>query len=218
MHQSKSLASAALAFLFFIHFGKAFASDAMQNHCEGIFSAKAEKSFSEGELTPKDIWSPNGQFSIKATTKTISMQKNGEQDFPLNVLVNPALMEVVWNNNSQGFAINLSDGGLVGTWEPKLFTIGPGDVPVEVDLRAILDQASKKYLRCSPEEEANWGVLTWLRGDILVAAEVPPHSSCKNMGQFFGFRVSLKSKKVIEVFSEKTLRTKWKEVLECRFY
>jgi hypothetical protein len=115
--------------------------------------------------------------------------------------------------------INVSDGGLVGTWEAYLFLLDANDRPVARDIQRLVRPLADKLLLCEPGEVANIGVASWVNGssEILVVAEVPPHSSCRNMGGIFGFFVSVQSEKIIERIPEDVLRKKWAGTLGCRF-
>jgi len=128
-------------------------------------------------------------------------------------------MEVLWSPDSNGFAINVSDGGLVGTWETHIYTIDQNGNPAPRNLQRLILPIVSKFLRCEPKEVANFGIAAWLNGskEVLMIAEVPPHSSCRNMGTLIGFRISVLSGKIIERISERELRRKWKSFLGCRF-
>jgi hypothetical protein len=65
----------------------------------------------------------------------------------------------------------------------------------------------------------NLGVATWLNGGkgVLVILEVPPHSSCRNMGALVGYEVSLADLKIVERLPEATLRARSGGSLGSRF-
>lgn len=190
-----------------------------REQCSGIWAAGSKSPYTGPDFIPTNIPAPNGRVSIKATTESLflSGQQNGSSH--LEVLVNPPLMEVLWAPNSKYFVINVSDGGLVGTWETKFYFIDVNERPVSRDIQKPIKLISSKLLQCEPKEEANIGAVTWLNDgkEVLMIAEVPPHSSCQNMGTIYGFRVSVESGKIIERISESGLRKKWAHVLGCRF-
>ncbi|MFZ6747154.1 hypothetical protein ACO0LC_28385 [Undibacterium sp. JH2W] len=192
---------------------------AASHQCRGIFSAKAQRLFSEDTLQAQTLSSPDAVFTIQANETGVSVQKRGAQASILDVIPNPALMEVLWSGDSRYFAITVSDGGLTGTWATSLYSISGDGSTALFDLQNSIEQATKIFLRCGNGEAeiANVGALAWLNKELLVIAEVPPHSSCKNMGQILGFKVSLISQRITEVLSEKKLRAKWKKDLGCRF-
>jgi hypothetical protein len=192
----------------------------MNKDCNGIWSAHAQAPYSGPNFFPGSIASPNGKFSIKASNEKISFIGEDNLSTDLNIIINPPLMEVLWSPNSKGFVVNVSDGGLVGTWDFKLYTIVDGH-PVFHDLQKLMQVIASELPPCDPEEAEvpNIGASAWLNNsdDLLVVAEVPPHSSCKNMGAIQGFRVSVATGKIIDRISESDLYEKWADSLGCRF-
>ncbi len=194
-----------------------------RSQCDGIWAAGAVspypdsgQSYLDPDFTPTKIPAPNGIFSIYATSEGLSLVG---KDSSTHLEVFPPLMEVLWAPDSRHFAVNVSDGGLVGTWEAKFYSVDTNERPVSRDIQKIVKVLSNKLLECDPKEEANIGAVAWLNDgkEVLMIAEVPPHSSCRNMGTIFGFRVSVKSGRIIERISEKGLRKKWADVMGCRF-
>lgn len=187
--------------------------------CAGIWAAASKAPYAEPDFSPTNIFAPNGKFSVNATSEGLSLVKKGGRATDLDILVNPPLMEVLWAPDSRNFVINVSDGGLVGSWDVKFYSIDEDERPVLQHVEKLIRQISSNLLDCDPKEEANIGAVSWLKHgkEILIVVEVPPHSSCRNMGAIFGFRVSVKSGKIIERISEDDLRKKWANVLGCRF-
>lgn len=187
--------------------------------CTGIWAAAARSPYLGADFNPTDILAPNANYSINATSAGLSVVGKRGKRTHLEILVNPPLMEVLWPPDSRNFVINVSDGGLVGSWEAKFYSIDADDRPVSRDVQSIIVPIANKLLKCEPKEDANIGAVSWLDNgnEILIIVEVPPHSSCRNMGAVFGFRVSVKSGKIIERISEADLHKKWATVLGCRF-
>jgi hypothetical protein len=52
--------------------------------------------------------------------------------------------------------------------------------------------------------------------EVLVIAEVPPHSSCQNMGEVLGFCIALQAKEVVARLPEKAARRAWTGLLGPR--
>lgn len=194
-----------------------------RDRCTGHWAAGAVSpypdsgpSYLEPDFIPTNIPAPNGKVSIKATSEGLSLVgRNGST----HIEAYPPLMEVLWAPDSRNFVINVSDGGLVGHWDTYLYSIDADESPVYRDIQKIVRPIADVLLQCEPKEEANLGVVSWINGgkDILIIAEVPPHSSCRNMGAIFGFRVSAKSGEIVERMSEDALRKKWAKALGCRF-
>lgn len=185
----------------------------------GIWSANSKPPYVGPEFTPVKIPSPNGTLSINATKEGLSLGKGNKILSHLNILINPPLTEVLWAPDSHHFAVNVSDGGLVGTWETKVYTIDSDDRPIDLDIDKKIRSISANLFQCDSKEEPNVGAVAWLDAskEILIVMEVPPHSSCRNMGHLFGFRVSVKSGKIVERISEAHLLKKWAHVLGVRF-
>ncbi|MFA7060097.1 MAG: hypothetical protein WC156_04690 [Pedobacter sp.] len=195
-------------------------ADELNSHerCSGIWAVGAKSPYTGPDFIPTKITSPNGLASINASSEGLSFVGK-KAPIQLKVLINPPLTEVLWAPDSRGFTINVSDGGLVGTWEAHVYSIDQDGNPIPHNIRKLIFPITNKFLKCEPKEVANFGITAWLNGskEILIVAEVPPHSSCRNMGAIIGFQISVKSGKIIERISEKELRKKWKSYLGCRF-
>ncbi|MHB8859984.1 MAG: hypothetical protein ACYC6Z_10980 [Thermoleophilia bacterium] len=194
-----------------------------RDRCTGYWAAGAVSpypdsgpSYLEPDFIPTNIPAPNGKFSIKATSGGLSLVGKNSST---HIEAYPPLMEVLWAPDSRNFVINVSNGGLVGHWDINFYSIDSDERPVYRDIQKKVRPIADKLLQCEPKQEANIGVVSWIKGgkDILIIAEVPPHSSCRNMGAIFGFRVSVKSGEIIERISENALRKKWTKALGCRF-
>ncbi len=185
--------------------------------CQGIFSAKASRLPASHAQPDWQLASPDGKLQIREQEGELVLQGKDGQSTRLGIMAQPDLTEVLWSADSRYLAINTSDGGSVGTWEAKLFAIDAQGLPAALGLQDVLMKASAKYPRCKPQEAPNLAALAWSNEEVLLLAEVPPHSSCRNMGQITGFRFALKSKKLMAVVPEKTLRARQPAVLGCRF-
>lgn len=194
----------------------------LRDRCSGYWAAAAISPYPESgpsyldpDFIPINIPAPNARVFIKATSKGLLLVGKNTST---HIEVYPPLMEILWSPESKIFVINVSDGGLVGSWDAKFFSISKDDLPVFLDVLKEVRPFADKFLRCEPKQEANIGVVAWLNDDkeALIIAEVPPHSSCPNMGAIQGFRVLVESGKIIERISEPVLRKKWRHVLGCR--
>ncbi|MFZ2448276.1 MAG: hypothetical protein WAW37_18105 [Syntrophobacteraceae bacterium] len=190
-----------------------------QNCTGGIWAAEAQSPYAGANLTPTTISAPNGRLSIIATGIGLSLVDESGKISRLPVLPNPSLTEVLWAPDSSAFVINVSDGGLVGTWEAAFFFLDAANRPIRRDIQRLVMPAANKLLLCDPDEVANIGVASWVNGssEVLVIAEVPPHSSCRNMGSIFGFLVSVESYQITKRIAEDNLRKRWANTLGCRF-
>jgi hypothetical protein len=129
------------------------------------------------------------------------------------------LTEILWSPDSKAFVVNASNGGVVGTWNAYYYSIDAQGRPVSTNLQDSLSAMTQKIPHCDDQEKANVGVAGWLDGgkDLLVVAEVPPHSSCRNMGAIRGFRVEVAPWSIVGEISESKLRRDWGRLLGPRF-
>jgi hypothetical protein len=128
------------------------------------------------------------------------------------------LVEMVRSPSGTAFALNASDGGLAGTWDVQIF-IGGSAAAAERTLHPEVRQAVDAFPQCEEREVPNLGLAAWLKGgtEMLLIAEVPPHSSCTNMGSLRGLRVETATGRLLEQIPENVVRAKWKHTLGCRF-
>ncbi len=118
--------------------------------------------------------------------------------------------ELVWSPDSVAFFITETDGGWVGTWHAMVYIIKNGYIHYYNVTQEVIKQFKKQY-KCMDPEEPNVGAVTWLKGskNLLLVAEVPPHSTCPEMGKIRGYIVEIPTGKVIKEFSKKELQARW---------
>jgi hypothetical protein len=87
-----------------------------------------------------------------------------------------------------------------------------------VNVEKEVERDFKKHYKCMDPEEPNIAGLKWIHDSrsILLIAEVPPHSSCPEMGKLMGYTVSVPNGKILEQFTQQRLRTVWKQYLGPR--
>jgi len=164
----------------------------------------------------QNVFSPNAKRFVRATREGLRLGNSTDGSLqPLPTAAFPPLWEVVWAPDSKRVAVNFSDGGAVGTWDADIFEIDSAGHLMVFRLSERVRNAAKSFPICESPEDVNVALVGWsARGDAaLLVAEVPPHSSCKNMGALRGFMVSLTSKKILEVMPESLLRRKWAKVI-----
>lgn len=194
-------------------------SSAIKNNCSGIWAVSAKPPYVGSGLIPSEIPAPNGTSSVKASRYSLSLVSGEHTKELQELLFTPALTEVLWSPDSRNFVINTSEGGWVGQWNTYFYSIDQDGYPISRDLESLIRSIANNFAQCDPPEEANIGTVAWLNDgkELLFVAEVPPHSSCRNMGDTLGFRVSVQSWKVIERISEGELQKNWTTVFGCRF-
>lgn len=111
------------------------------------------------------------------------------------------LTELSWSDAANGVFINASDGGVVGTWQSRVFVETGGrvkEVPVQ---RLIAD----KSVLSSDCKALNLASLAWIDNGkhLLVLQEVPNSSGCTNMADTALYVIDLGADQVVEVLHGK---------------
>jgi hypothetical protein len=182
-----------------------------------IGAAGKRREFPEGKTT--EIAAPDKQWKIVSQDESVAIRGRGKQALLAGLLINKPLIEALWSGDSRTVAINESDGGVVGSWAPHIFSIGAEGAVPRPDLVAAVSAEARSLPRCFDAEIPNLGVSGWLKNgrEVLMVAEVPPHSSCRNMGAITGYVVSVESGTIVKRLSESQLRRTLRGKLGCRF-
>ncbi len=120
------------------------------------------------------------------------------------------LAELSWASDSTAFFITYSRGGEVGEWRVDVYVIEKESVRwSDVTQEAV--KRFKKHYKCYEPEDPNVGAATWVNDSkrLLLITEVPPHSSCPEMGKIRGYLVEVPSGKIIREYAERDLRARW---------
>jgi hypothetical protein len=200
----------------------------------GIASARADRAITNPASTGSGTWaasgqipevdgsgaiSPDGTYRVVASDEGLSLIDHDGRAASLAIVATPPLWEVVWSPDSRWFAVNFSDGGVVGTWDVAIYAAGAAGKQSSLVTSASIRKSAQGVAHCESPEELNIGLVSWAAGGkaALLVAEVPSHSSCKNMGAIFGFDVSVDSGKILGRRPERTLRQTSGDILGCRF-
>lgn len=165
------------------------------------------------------VMAPDGKQFVRATTHGLLLgNRHNATQQPLPIPALPPLWEVVWAPDSRWVAVNFSDGGAVGTWDTEIFATNPTGLLRPLAVSTLIRHAAHALPICKPAEEINVALLGWSKqGDsALLVAEVPPHSSCDNMGALQGLELSLTTGKIVAQLSETELRQQWQRQLGTR--
>lgn len=168
----------------------------------------------------RSIASPDRRFAVSAEAGVGTILVGPRGVTPLReVLSPPASTEVLWSPDSQAFVINSSDGGLVGKWDAYLYIVEADGHVTGRTVRPLVDPLVRTWPECGSGSYANIGAAGWsvAGSELLIVAEVPPHSACRNMGAILGFRVSVRSWRVVERVPEDGLRVRLAPSLGPRF-
>ena len=158
---------------------------------------------------PLTIVSPDGTKSIivqpihnpqSEATTAVTVAANGHTyKTSIGSWVNA---ELAWSPDSQAFFVTYSDGGNVGTYHVKVFYVS------DSGLRIVEPVPNGRTLfkpTCFDPEWPNVAAIKWLENDssrLLVAAQVPPHSSCASMGTFRAFEISLPEGAIVSRYGQ----------------
>jgi len=133
-------------------------------------------------------------------THTVMVKANGrEYRTSIGAWVNA---EAVWSPDSKAFFITYSDGGNIGTYHLKVVYVN------ETGLHVIEPIPNGRKLfapTCFDPERPNVAGIRWLGNDasrLLIAVQVPPHSSCASMGTFRGFEIALPGGAVLSRYGQ----------------
>jgi len=185
----------------------------------GAWGAAARAIQAEGDSSPSDISSPDGTFVVKQTSDGLAVARvNGSPIDLSDIPFAPWLTEVLWSSDSLAFAVTASEGGWVGTWDAYIYSLDSTGQPVKHDVRSLIAPSLTGFPRCASVERAGIGAVAWLDGgkQLLVVAEVPRHSSCRNMGAVRGFLISAREWKVLAEVPAGKLRSEWAQSLGSR--
>jgi hypothetical protein len=199
-----------------------------------VFALCANLILGQTPLPPKGIWgsestllawsdgkrtitlpSPSGKMEVRVHDDELTIFENGRPKAIAAILAVDSVAEIAWAPDSKAFFVTSSDGGIVGTWSAKIYQLGKKVKVLDPTEAARND--FKAATTC--QEEPNLAAVAWLKGsqELLLIGEVPPHSSCPDMGTFIGYAVSLPTGSIkIRLLKGAVLRD-WGPILGTRF-
>jgi hypothetical protein len=171
----------------------------------------------DGPLRCDKVRSPDGLAVALAGPTTIDVLVKGKLLIMPRTSGVQALAELSWATDSTAFAVTQSDGGELGTWYVVVYRLQEGAV-VALDVTAAALTAFKREYSCIEPEEPNVGAVTWANGsrELIIATEVPPHSTCPQRGMLRGYVVNVTTGAIVTEVSEGELRAKWGPLLGAR--
>jgi hypothetical protein len=180
--------------------------------CSGIWSSEGIAMAQAGQR----IRSPDGKHFLNVKPEGVWVEDSAGASRPIKAFVDPALTEIVWSPDSTRVAFSVSDGGMVGTWATVVsdLSVTSGQ---DIELTPEVLNAGP-FAQCP--EAPNLGVVGWLDGgeQLLLVEEVPPHSSCQNMGALRGYKYNMTTRKVSETLPKQTLLQHHAASLGCRLF
>jgi hypothetical protein len=190
----------------------AAARDERCNDFAPYWSTHARQLSCRGE-GPVVITAPNKEATLTVTDENIDVKVRGKTIDQITVM---PLLEVAWSPDSHSFFTTESDGGLVGGWYIRVYVLSDGSVREE-DFSDTVRKRFQRQVHRLTAEIPNVAGIKWIDGATLLAvAEVPPHSSCRNMGHFSGYAISIKSGRILREYTEKQVRRRWGTTLGGR--
>jgi hypothetical protein len=173
---------------------------------DSLYSRSATSIWASGDIT---IPSPDGKKAIEVKppknpagddAHTVLIRTGGrEYGTKIGALVNA---EASWAPDSKAFFVTYSDGGNIGTYHVRVVYV------TDSGIRVIEPVPNGRQLFrpvCFDPEIPNVGAIGWPGQDssqLVIAIEVPPHSSCASMGTFKAFVIQLPSGKVVSEYGQ----------------
>jgi hypothetical protein len=99
--------------------------------------------------------------------------------------------EAAWSPDSKAFFVTYSDGGNIGTYHVKIINVEPTGLRIA---EPVPNGRTLFVPTCFEPERPNVGAIKWMGKDasrLLIAVQVPPHSSCASMGTFKAFEIAI---------------------------
>ena len=120
--------------------------------------------------------------------------------------------EVAWSPDSSAFFVTYSDGGAVGTFHVLIYRVDDTGVHKSEPV-----PNGRKLLKpnCINKEFPNVGAIQWGENSstLIIAVEVPPHSSCVDMGTFKAFEISVADGKELKEYGQLEAKRVFKKTL-----
>lgn len=134
------------------------------------------------KLRDGSLSSPDGEARLGLRGGRLVMIRRGVAR-PIETPFAPATIEAVWSRDGRRVAVTGSDGGAVGTWSVVLLDADGRDVGA--GLAETVARLGAGLAHCDGPEAVNATAAGWARrgSRLLMRLEVPPHSSCANMGE-----------------------------------
>jgi hypothetical protein len=177
-----------------------------------------------GSPRPKTVTAPNGRSRAVAR---FSDWSTDDSDDHLTVFLGgddhrfPAgpNAELLWSPDSAALAVTADEGGAAGSYALTILVKKEkGRHWREVEVTEKVVRLFTPHMRCDDDETPNVAALGWISGQrLLVMAQVPPHSSCRNMGRYAGYIVDTVTGEPLMDVSSKLLRTRYRAMLGRNF-
>ncbi len=212
-------AGCAMVLLILSNLGGLSAADSKLKSVGGIWSRDAYSVWTKECRQGYSIWSPDKSKRIliqcdgKREYSRIEVQAfNKKFDTEIGLMVNS---EVAWAPDSKSFFVTYSEGGNVGTYQIQVYRFHDGKMDVILPAKRVLADAIRNYPMCFDKGTPNLGAIAWTKNSeqLLVAAEVLPHSNCDNMGTFTAYEIRVPSGEILRKVDQIETKRLFKEHL-----
>jgi hypothetical protein len=183
----------------------------------GAWSIESRPLFTGWPAVNHPLRAPDGRAVLRIDEGGVGVDGSQGRSLLEGALHSPYLIEAQWSPDSSYLATTDSDGGSVGTWITAFFAIGSDGRATPIELLRNVSREAVRLPRCFEREDPNIGMVAWLRGgrEALVVAEVPPHSSCRNLGKMVGYRISVPDGKILARVRDPQSRAEWRRHMGC---
>jgi len=192
-------------------------TEARSDPTTGVWSAEAVPASYANGIRKMEIPAPDKQKIARIEGTTLHVTVNGHPLPMTNDIGVEPVAELAWAPDSSGFFITESDGGLVGSWQVSVFLVGKTLIQ-KANVTQEVERQFKKTYTCKESEEPNVAGIGWLKGSqqLLVVAEVPPHSSYQDMGKIMGYVISTSNGEILMELRQGELSAHWEPYLGSR--
>ena|SRR2546422_369590 len=165
-----------------------------------------------------EVLSPDGKNTLVVRDGALTVRTAVGSTLPAGSPLHVEdLAEVSWAPDSKAFYVTQSDGGWVGSWYLMVYLLS-SDGLGEADIsQAALKDFQSRVSGC-PEEKANIAAIGWDGGSkkLLLVAEAPPHSSCRDMGKIHGYLVAVPTGEILAKYDRRSIEKSWGSLLGQR--
>jgi hypothetical protein len=196
-------------------------AEAQQTDQAGPESCRADVFVPESLKQSRAIVSPDGRFQV------VLDEYREEKDLErgrLSVLRGKALLGryrlrglsagifVKWSLDSRAFYVMWSSGGMIGTYDVRVFSVSAGTVR-EVFPTRIARREFKRTHNC-PTRSTNVFAIKWSANSerLMIATQVYPTGDCgKELGVTGGYVVRLEDGAILDRFSQETTENEMRQ-------
>jgi hypothetical protein len=162
------------------------------------------------------ILSPDGEFRIVLEVKSedddygsmhVYQRERLLRSFDLRDLSGGVFLK--WSPDSRAFYLMWSDGGIIGRYSVRVFSVD-GEKVIESPTTRVAERDFAKRYYCETRGN-NVYAIRWVNAEqLLIAAEVYPTSDCgRDMGITAGYIVRVEDGHILRQYSGKQLQAMW---------